>query len=97
MTQPATHQAVCRLGAAVTRTMNLVRLLAATNSKEPFLTGRLFLLQDFIVVGVAQAIGFSFGLVHPSARVRDRGRGSPVSSRTMPSSLGDEVSLRCAH
>ena len=71
MTQPATHQAVCRLGAAVTRTMNLVRLLAATNSKEPFLTGRLFLLQDFDVLGVAQAICANLGLVHAGPRVRN--------------------------
>ncbi len=70
MTQPATHQAVCRLGAAVTRTMNLVRLLAATNSKEPFLTGRLFFLQDFDVVGVAQAICVNLGLVHAGSSVR---------------------------
>ena len=71
MTQPATHQAVCRLGAAVTRTMNLVRLLAATNSKEPFLTGRLFLLQDFNVVDIALAICANLGFVHMSASARD--------------------------
>ncbi len=71
ITLSATHQAVRRLGAAVTRTIALVRLLAATNSKEPFLMGRLFLLQDFNVVGIAQSICANLGLVHPGSSVRD--------------------------
>lgn len=58
-----------RLGAAVTRTIALVRLLAASNSKEPFLVGRLFLLQDFDVVRIAQATCFCLDLFHASASV----------------------------
>lgn len=84
-TRSATHQAVCRAGAAVTRTITLDRSLAATDSKAPFFMERPSLLQDFNVVGITQANGAQFCLVRPSTSARDQ-----VSELKNPWSRGIE-------